>query len=295
MTDEPSSPDAGDPSRPPPDDPVGRLLRLFDLERIGEDRFAMHNPDPRHAERVFGGQVAAQALRAAAHTVEVDHPPHSLHAYFIRPGKPGVPIVYEVERTRDGRSFTTRRVLAVQDDEPIFETSVSFHRAESGVDYQQPMPADVAAPEDAPTMIGIMRDELRAYLPMEIVELAPTPPGPDGYVQATRRAWMRLKRTIDASDPVLHRCILAFLSDMGAMVGACAPVPELRLDRLMGASLDHAVWFHRPMRADEWFLYELRSVSNAGSRGLAVGTMHSRSGVLGASVAQEALLRVVDR
>ena len=273
-------------------DPVGRLLDLLDLGAPdGPDRYVVANPDRGYGERVYGGQVAAQALRAASSTVDAPLLVHSLHAYFIRPGRPGVPIVYAVERTRDGRSFATRRVLATQKDEAIFEVSTSFHVPEDGVDYQQPMATDVPSPAEAGNVVSFIPDDARPYLPMEMLELGPTEPRADGYVEATRRVWVRLKRPI-GDDLAVHRCVLTFLSDMGALVAARAPVPELALERLMGASLDHALWFHRPMRADEWFLYELRSVSNAGARGLAMGTMHSVDGTLGVSMAQEALLRV---
>ena len=274
----------------PSHDPVGRLLVLLELERTDDDHFVVDNPDRGYGSRVFGGQVAAQALRAASHTVTADHLAHSLHAYFIRQGRPGVPIVYAVERTRDGRSFSTRRVLALQEDEAIFEMALSFHRTEGGVDYQQPIAADVPSPDEAEDVLSVIPDDAKPYLPMEVREIGGTPPGPDGYVQATRRVWMRLRRSIP-DDPVLHRCALTFLSDMGAMIGARAPLPELPIEKLRGASLDHAIWFHRPMRADDWFLYELRCVSNAGSRGLTAGTMHAQDGTLGVSVTQEALLR----
>lgn len=281
---------------PAPDapDPVGRLLRLLDLDDLGGDRFGVDNPDRGFGPRVFGGQVAAQALRAAQATVDVDHAVHSLHAYFLRPGVPGVPITYAVDRIRDGRSFTTRTVVARQGDDAIFEQSVSFHRREGGADYQRPIATDVPGPEEVPDAGGPFPDAVRPLIPVEMRELGPTPADADGFHSSTRRAWMRLKRRVP-DDPAVHEALLAFLSDMGAMVGARAPLPSQPLDRLMGASLDHAMWFHRPMRADEWFLYDLTALSNAGSRGLAVGTMHTGAGVLGVSVAQEALLRVIDR
>jgi acyl-CoA thioesterase II len=277
-----------DPAR---DDPVDRLVQLLDLERVGQDRYEVPNPDRGFGQRVFGGQVAAQALRAALHTVEVDRHVHSLHAYFLRPGRPGVPIRYEVDRIRDGRSFTTRLVVAHQ-DEPIFGASVSFHRAEPGVEYQQPI-ADVPSPDEAPDDSGFIPQDVRDYVPMEFKELGPSEPDASGFFPSTRRVWMRIKRRLP-DDPDLHASMIAFLSDMGAVMGARAPIEGQPLDRLMGASLDHALWFHRPMRADEWFLYDLRALSNFGSRGLAFGTMHTADGVLGVSMAQEALLRVLD-
>jgi len=273
-------------------DRVSGLLRLFELDEIDADHFEVPNVDRGFSTRVFGGQVAAQALRAATRTIDTDHRPHSLHGYFILAGTPGVPIVYEVDRLRDGRSFSTRHVVARQEGKAIFDLSVSFHRHEDGVDYQQPIADDVPGPDEAADDAGIVPEEVRDQLPMEFKGLGATEADEHGFHRATRRVWMRIRRRLP-DDPDLHLCLLTFLSDMGAMLGARAPLPEQPLDRLSGASLDHSLWFHRPMRADEWFLYELRAVSNAGARGLAVGTMHNTDGVLGISVAQEALLRVV--
>jgi acyl-CoA thioesterase-2 len=273
-------------------DSVDRLLELLDLEPTGTDRYRVANRDPGYGNRVFGGQVAAQAIRAAVATVDPDRSPHSLHAYFIRPGRPGVPIEFEVERTRDGRSFTTRRVVASQNDEVIFEMSTSLHVTEHGVDYQMPLWSDLPAPETLTDRVSFIPDETSDRLPVEMRELGPTEADEDGWYASTRRVWMRTKRRLP-DDPVLHVCVLTFLSDMGAVMGARAPLPEQPLSRLMGASLDHAVWFHRPIRADEWFLYDLHAVSNAGARGLARGTMHAVDGRLGVSVTQEALLRVL--
>jgi acyl-CoA thioesterase-2 len=202
-----------------------------------------------------------------------------------------VPILFEVERTRDGRSFATRRVVARQEEVVIFEMSTSLHVHENGVDYQLPLRTG-SGPDEASDRVSFVPDEARDRLPIEMRELGPTPPDSDGWFSSTRRVWMRVKRPLPA-DPLLHVCILTFLSDMGAVMGARAPVPEQPLARLMAASLDHAVWFHRPMRADEWFLYDLHAVSNAGARGLTRGTMHAVDGTLGVSVAQEALLRVL--
>ncbi len=274
-----------------PADPVDRLLELFDLEALGDDRFEVPNPDRGFGERVFGGQVAAQALRAAQLTAPSGHQAHSLHANFLLGGRPGEPIVYEVDRLRDGRSFSTRRVEAHQGDERIFTLVASFHRDEPGAEYQKPMP-DVPAPADSPTRMLFIPESERPRLPFELREIGGTEPDEHGWIASTRRAWMRLTRRID-DDPAVHQCVLTFFSDMGAVFMAWAPLPDQPLDRLMGASLDHAVWFHRPIRADDWFLYDGHAVSNAGSRGLMRGTMHGEEGVLGLSVAQEALLRVV--
>lgn len=277
-------------------DPVERLLGSLDLDRVDDDRFVAENPDPGYTTRVFGGQVAAQALRAAAATVVGDERvAHSLHAYFLRPGRPGVPIEYRVEHTRDGRAFSGRRVTGHQvgdrGDELIFELSASFHVPEDGVDYQAPLPPGVPDPDEAPENWLFIPPEARDLLPMQIKELGAAGPDEHGFWPSTRRAWMRIRRPI-GDDPVLHQCVLTFLSDMGAVFGAIAPLPEQPPERITGASLDHAVWFHRPLRADEWFLYDLHALSNAGARGTTRGTLHAADGTLGASMAQEALLRV---
>ncbi|KAA0233507.1 MAG: Acyl-CoA thioesterase 2 [Acidimicrobiales bacterium] len=273
-------------------DPLRRLLDLLDLEQIEKDRFRGINPEIRFASRVFGGQVAAQALRAAAHTVEVEHSVHSLHSYFLRPGVPGIPIEYEVDRIRDGRSFTTRLVVAHQGEEAIFNLSASFHRREAGVDYQAPIAPDAPGPDDASVQLGLPFPVVREQMPVELRELGTTEPDDGGFYRSTRRAWIRTRGVLP-DDAVLHACVIAFISDMGAVMGARAPLPEQPWNRLMGASLDHALWFHRPVRADEWLLYDLQAVSNYGARGFTRGTLHTQDGVLGASVSQEALLRVV--
>jgi acyl-CoA thioesterase-2 len=271
---------------------VDRLLQLLTLTPVGDDRFEVANPDRGFGARVFGGQVAAQALRAAQLSVPDEHVAHSLHASFLLAGRPGQPIVYEVDRLRDGRSFTTRRVEARQGDERIFTVLVSFHRDEPGADYQLPLAPDVDPPSDAPTRMLFIPESEVPRLPFEIRELGGVEPDRTGWLSSTRRCWMRIKDGAP-DDPAIHQCLLTFLSDMGAVFMAWAPLPEQPLERIMGASLDHAMWFHRPMRADEWFLYDGHAVSNSGSRGLMRGTMHTEAGVLGVSVAQEALLRVV--
>jgi acyl-CoA thioesterase-2 len=270
---------------------LDRLLGLFDLADKGDDVFAAPNPARGPWTRVFGGQVAAQAVRAAQLTVPIERAIHSLHAYFIRPGRPGDDIEMHVERPRDGRSFTSRRVKAVQSDEVIFDMIASFHVSEEGPEYAIPLADDVPAPEDAPEPEG-MFGRMRSMMPFDMRELGPTAPV-DGIYRSTRRAWFKTAGALP-DDLALHACVLAFASDMGVVSAARVPVAgEAEWARFMGASLDHAVWFHRPIRADEWILFDLRTVSSSGARGLAAGTMHSRDGVLGVSVAQEALIRPV--
>jgi acyl-CoA thioesterase-2 len=183
-------------------------------------------------------------------------------------------------------------VLARQGDEVIFEMSTSLHVVEQSVDYQMPLSREIPPPDSVTDRVSFIPDEARDRLPIEVRELGPTESDADGWYPSTRRVWMRVKRRLP-DDPLLHICVLTFLSDMGAVMGARAPLPEQPLNRLMGASLDHAVWYHRPMRPDEWFFYDLHAVSNAGARGLTRGTMHAMDGTLGASVAQEALLRLL--
>jgi acyl-CoA thioesterase-2 len=268
---------------------VERLLALLDLERLDRDLFRADVPGPWPTGRLFGGQVAAQALRAAVNTVDVEHHPHSLHGYFLRPGSPEMPVLLHVDRIRDGRSFTTRRVVAVQDGEAIFTANVSFHTDEESAEYQVPPPAGVPDPESDFEWYESPLSRFGFAGPLEVRELAPTPRDERGAIETTRRTWVRT-RTRVPDDRALHACLLTFVSDMGAVYAAAIPVGG-KLGTVMGASLDHAVWFHRPVRLDDWVLFDLRPLSNAGSRGLVQGTFHTRDGVLAASVVQEALVR----
>jgi acyl-CoA thioesterase-2 len=273
-------------------DPVDSLLGLLVLTSLADDRFDAPNPDRGFGDRVFGGQVAAQALRAAQLTAPSEHRAHSLHASFLLAGTPGRSIMYEVDRLRDGRSFTTRRVEARQGDDRIFTLIASFHKDEPSVDYQLPLSDGLPAPEESPERMLFIPESDRSKLPFELRELGGTEPDEHGWIGSTRRAWMRLVRPI-GDDQALHQCLLTYFSDLGAVFAAWAPLPEQPMSRLMGASLDHALWFHRPIRADDWFLFDAHAVSNAGSRGLMRGTLHSVDGTLGVSIAQEALLRIV--
>lgn len=236
-------------------------------------------------ERLFGGQVASQSLRAATLTVPADRPPHSLHAYFVRPGRPGVPLQLHVERVRDGRSFTTRQVTAAQDGEPIFTLIASFHGAEEGDDWQLPAPTGAGDPDGA----ELPPSPVSAFASMSPFDIRPTRvPDPGGW-PIIHPLWVKTKRALP-DDPALHACVLAFISDMGVVGSARAPGSILP-KQFMGASIDHAMWFHRPARTDEWLLFSVEPVSNSGARGLARGWLHTREGTLVASIAQEALLR----
>ncbi|GAB3274236.1 acyl-CoA thioesterase II [Parasphingorhabdus pacifica] len=278
---------------------VDRLVGLLDLERIEENIFRGVSPAD-STVRVFGGQVAGQALVAAGRTVPEDRPVHSLHAYFIRPGDPSVPIVYEVDRTRDGRSFTTRRVVAVQHGKTIFSLSASFQVEEAGIDHAEPMP-DIPAPETLPTYgeraQGLMEQiGMDGYPPRPIdVRYVTTPPWEgDGAGEARSQVWMRADGMLP-DDGLLHVCMVAFASDLTLLDAVLARHGVYwGLNKVVGASLDHAMWFHRSFRADEWLLYDCASPSASGSRGLATGRFFSRDGQLVATVVQEGLLRVLD-
>ncbi|MBA3652646.1 MAG: thioesterase family protein [Actinobacteria bacterium] len=263
-------------------DAADRLQRLLTLEPAGRDRFEAVTPSDGPG-RLFGGQVAAQSLRAATLTVDGARPPHSFHAYFVRPGRPGTPLVLDVIRIRDGRSFTTRAVTATQGGEAIFFLAASFHAAEPGDDWQLPARDDVDGPGDAEvTPSPLARFE--SMMPFEIRPAA----GRSAMGFALHPFWVRVGGTLP-DDAALHACCLAFMSDMGVVGSALAP--NATVQPFMGASLDHAVWFHRPARADEWLLFDVAPVSNFGARGLARGSMHTEDGALVASIAQEALLR----
>ena len=269
-----------------PQERTERFLALLDLTPTGTDVFlAPTSSTDEGPPRLFGGQVAAQSLRAATMTVPADRLPHSLHAYFIRGGRPGVPLELTVERARDGRSFTTRRVSAAQEGEPIFVLDASFHVEEDGEDWQPDgaMPS-VPAPEDIPEYESPMR-RFSSMSPFDMRPVGDT----SGMGFGSNQFWLRLDGRLP-DDPLLHACAITFVSDMN-MVGA-ARRPGADLSRgFMGASLDHAVWFHVPARADEWLLFEAGSLRNAGARGLAHARMFDRQGVLVCTVVQEALLR----
>jgi acyl-CoA thioesterase-2 len=268
---------------------VDQLLAMLDLERLDRDLYRAPVTDRREEGRLFGGMVAAQALRAATLTVDTDHHVHSLHGYFLRPGKPRAPLLLHVDRIRDGRSFTTRRVVARQDGEAIFSLSSSFHKDEPDGEYATPIPAGVPDPDDDVEWYASPIRNIEGFSPLELRNFAPTPPDERGHIESTRRVWLRTRGDLP-HDRALHACVLTFVSDMGAVLAAAIAVGG-SFGSVMGASLDHAVWFHRPIRMDEWVLFDLRPLSNAGSRGLVIGSFHSRDGVHGASVAQEALVR----
>jgi acyl-CoA thioesterase-2 len=282
---------------------VQDLLHVLDLEPLEVNLFRGRSPQVGW-QRVFGGQVIGQALVAACRTVEeiAARPPHSLHAYFLLPGDPKVPIIYEVDRIRDGRSFTTRRVVAIQHGHAIFSMSVSFHVAEPGLDHQAPMP-EVPGPDDLPgdaeireRVLPVMPEPVRRYYERERpIELRPVEFARylgKKYPEGRFNVWIRTTGPLpDAA--AIHQCVLAYASDMMLLDAALIPHGRTVFEKsIMAASLDHALWFHRPFRADQWLLYAQDSPNASGARGFARGLIFAGDGTLVASVAQEGLMRL---
>ncbi|MEV8415030.1 acyl-CoA thioesterase II [Streptomyces niveus] len=281
------------------------LLDLLDLERIEEDIFRGLSR-PTAVPRVYGGQVAAQALVAAGRTVPADRSAHSLHAYFLRAGDPGAPIVYTVDRIRDGRSFTTRRVVAVQHGQPIFHLSASFQTYEDGLEHQAAMPP-APDPESLPTAAELLPRhadrfvdpsvvdrllETRAAVDLRYVDAPPYATA--GQVREARsQVWFRTAGKL-ADDPLLHVCLATYVSDMTLLDSVLLAHGRggWASGDIVGASLDHAMWFHRPFRADEWLLYDQTSPSASGGRGLGQARIYTRDGDLAISVIQEGVMRV---
>lgn len=285
---------------PSPQSALDALLHTLDLERLEDNLFR----GPRGIEgwqRVFGGQVLGQALVAAARTVAPDRPVHSLHGYFLLAGDPSRPIIYDVERIRDGGSFTTRRVKAIQHGRPIFSMSSSFHKAEQGFEHQSPMPA-VPPPEALPNPKDVIAPHLDT-LPVAMRSYWSRERPIDMRVDDLSRYLTREKKTpvqniwIKASgrlpdDPIVHQAVLAYASDFTLLDTALIAHGKLLFDAdVQLASLDHGIWFHRPFRADEWLLYVQDSPSGFGARGFCRGSIFSRDGLLIASVVQEGLMR----
>jgi acyl-CoA thioesterase-2 len=308
-------------------DAVDALVRLLDLERIEDNLFRGVSPsdvkrrhvpprrsapassDTRHRaplsdppQRVFGGQVAGQALVAAARTVEqADGTVHSLHAYFLRPGDPSVPIVYDVDRIRDGRSFTTRRVVAIQHGKAIFNLQASFHTSEPGFEHQLPMPEGVPGPEELPTFQERYAHQAELlgewFTQPRPIDTRPdwTPQEKKGPLPPRQHVWLKAAGVLP-DDPILHTCVLTYASDMTLLDTTLLPHGgDYEEGKLMMASLDHAMWFHRPFRADEWLLYAQDTPSASGGRGIARGLVYRADGALIASVVQEGLIREMRR
>jgi acyl-CoA thioesterase-2 len=282
------------------------LLDLLDLEQIEENIFRGQSRSA-VVPRVFGGQVAAQALVAAGRTVPGDRHAHSLHAYFLRLGDPGAPIVYTVERIRDGRSFTTRRVVAVQHGRPIFFLSASFQTYEEGLDHQVPMP-----PAPDPATLPTSQERLRGYDHLdpdvverflearEAIDLRYVDEPPYGRFGVPRephsQVWFRTNGKLDGAVdvPLLHVVLATYVSDMTLLDSVLLAHGRggWAVGDVVGASLDHAMWFHRPFRADEWLLYDQESPSAHGGRGLGQARIYTQDGRLALSVIQEGVVRV---
>ncbi len=247
---------------------------------------------------MFGGQVAGQALVASARTVEEPgRMVHSLHAYFLRPGDPKAPILYEVDRIRDGRSFSTRRVVAIQHGRAIFNLQASFHDHEAGFDYQPQPRDDVPEPESLPdfkTRMEPHRERLGQWLdlprPIDTRYVNGDPMSRSGQRSSSQLVWMRADGRLP-DDPVLHACVVTYASDMTLLDTTLLPHGRSYFDGVQMASLDHAMWFHRPFRADEWMLYEQRAISSSSARGLAAGSIYTKDGELAVNVSQEGLIR----
>lgn len=279
------------------------MSSILDLEELDQRIFRGTTPSARSSVRVFGGQVAAQALIAAGRTVPADRPVHSLHSYFLRPGDPSRPIIYEVDAIRDGGSYTTRRVVAIQHGEAIFHLSASFQRPQlASVQHQVPQ-LDAPDPDSLPAAAEVM-DRLdgrtakwltliQAWHPIEmrfVDEPARAKVARGEKPPPVEQVWLRLTEPI-GDDPLLHACVATFSSDM-LLLGSALPPHGLAYGDagLMAVSLDHAVWFHRRFRADEWYLHSMQSPWADGGRALCHGKMFDRSGVLLADVVQEGLI-----
>ena len=271
---------------------VDAIVASLDLEEIDRNLYRGH-PPYWESGRLFGGIVAAQALAAAYGTIQDIHV-HSLHSYFLRPGDPEIPVIYEVDPIRDGRSFATRRVVARQRGEAIYNLSASFHKVEDGFEHQAAAP-DVPGPDDAPTAQDFRltpRDYLPRFwetngVPIDIRHFH----GPDEWEPgiAQRNMWIRANGTL-ADDSICHKLMLTYLSDF-SLLGTAVRMHAKDFEHIMAASLDHAIWFHREFRADEWLLYSTSSPSATGAKGFNIGHFFDADGTLVASAAQEGLMR----
>jgi acyl-CoA thioesterase-2 len=282
-------------------DAIQNLLRILDLEPLEHNLFRGRSPQDGW-QRVFGGQVIGQALVAGSRTVPPDRKAHSLHAYFMRPGDPAVPIIFEVDRIRDGKSFLTRRVVAIQHGHAIFSMSVSFQAEEEGLEHQVdapqvPPPEGLVSEEELKRQFmehasETMKRYWRRERPIEVRPVSLAHFVTRQKLEPVQHVWFRATEPLP-DDAAIHKCVLAYASDMMLLDTSLYPHGRMLFDRdLQVASLDHALWFHRPFRADEWLLYAQDSPSASGSRGFTRGAIYTREGILVASVAQEGLIRV---
>ncbi|WP_349363072.1 MAG: acyl-CoA thioesterase II [Roseitalea porphyridii] len=282
-----------------------KVLSILDLEAVGDNHFQGRSPQSGW-QRVFGGQVIGQALVAAQRTVPSDRHVHSLHCYFVRPGDPAVPIDYTVDRIRDGGSFATRRVLAEQDGKAIFAMSASFQVDEPGLDHHMPMPPEVPQPEALmgekqliDTFIDQVPENIRRYWmrerPIELRPVSLTHYISREKLPPVQHVWVRANGPVP-DDRAVQAAVLAYLSDMTLLDTSLFAHGRAIFDAdLQVASLDHAMWFHRPDRLDDWLLYAQDSPNASGGRGFTRGGLYTREGVLVASVAQEGLIRLRKR
>ena len=281
--------------------PLNKIIETLDLEEIELNHYLATSPNEGW-QRVYGGQVIGQALVAASRTVSTDRSAHSLHGYFLRAGDTDIPILYKVDRIRDGKSFTTRRVVAVQRGQAIFTMSISFQVDEGGLNHQFDMP-DVPGPDDLQTEDEIRQVQSKNWpkefqdsfsgssaiqvKPIEPIDLLNPKPA-----EPVQRCWVRCGDKLP-DDPRIHQCVLAYLSDWSLLDTATRPhAVSFMQDNVQVASLDHAMWFHRPFRADEWLLYYQDSPSASGARGFNRGLIYNQSGELVASTTQEGLVRI---
>ena len=284
---------------------LDRLVELLDLEPLEVNLFRGSSPTDSQRVRVFGGQVLAQALVAAGRTVEPDRQVHSLHSYFLRPGDPKAPIVFDVDRIRDGRSFTTRRVVAIQHGQAIFNLQTSFQVEETGPEHADAMP-DVPPPEDIPAMVPPGDEDsaeraaatrMRPWPGERPIDLryVQGPHWEPGAREPDQDVWVRADGTLP-DDPLVHAAVVAYASDFMLLGTSTLPhraasyVPHADAEYMV-ASLDHVMWFHRPCRADEWLLYHCHSPAASAARGFARGEVFRRDGTLSCTIAQEGLVR----
>lgn len=274
------------------------LLQYLEVQRV--DTYLFTGQSPKRPRRIFGGQVLAQSLNAANRSVEEDRVAHSMHAYFLRPGNPKKQIVFEVEPVRDGRSFSTRRVVAKQDGKPIFTTSISYQVPEEGLTHQAQMP-DVPPPEELGTDVEFWTEMARQYPDRFDPPMAPVlerrvinrrdylDPKPGEPVQ---HMWIKTDGRL-GDDPNRHQTLIAYMSDFALLGAALLPHPYTAMSpRVQAASLDHGLWFHRAGRADDYLLYTIDSTSSSGGRGFSRGQFFTRDGQLVASTTQESLMRL---
>ena len=283
---------------------VEELISILDLEPLERNLFRGRSPQSGW-QRVFGGQVISQALVAAQRTVEPDRHVHSLHCYFMRPGDPEVPIIYEVDRIRDGKSFTTRRVVAIQHGEAIFSLTASVQVDEQGLEHAIEMPEGIPAPETllsekdlVSQFIDQLPEALRKYWqrerPIEFKPVSLSHYMTREKLPPKQHMWIRITGPVP-DDRALQAAVLAYLSDMTLLDTSLFAHGRSFFDRdIQMASLDHAMWFHRPHKLDDWFLYTQDSPNTSGARGFTRGAIYARDGTLVASVAQEGLIRLRD-